>query len=763
MLTSLKKLPSLAQVLQRLVLFRLFLPLVALSVMTIGAVGYLGEKTLENQQRQRVQFLTRIVDRYLDQAARTLDAVARVAEVSPPEDMATFMQSTWKAYGYFDTLYYLDASSKITLLAPPDPRYQGLDMSNLPWFQQTGEKNNLIISRPFISLRTGDPTVYLVRQLNRGGQVVGELSLGSLQDEITRSSGAGQGLIFIMDQSGFLLAHPSFDLVKQQTNQSYLEIFRRGLSEDATLIYKYAGKKVLGSAARVEQAGWVIVDQVPLSASLSPYAWALGLTLLASLGIWLALTWNLRSQLQRHVVIPLVQLSRGIGALANGDFSQGKALTSIPAAFTELITLGTDFQQMSDALEARQAALQESEQRYRLVFENSPVSIWEEDFSQVKAYFDDLRASGITNFSAYFESHPEAVAHCAELVKVLDVNQATLALLKARDKQTLLAGLPLVLADTKLKAFREEMITMAEGGQKFESDEEIHQTLTGEQRLVTVRTSVVPGYEDSLGKVLVSLVDMTDHKRAQEEIRRLNTELEQRVFDRTAQLEAANKELEAFAYSVSHDLRAPLRHISGFIELIKKKTETVLDGQSRHYMDNISESANKMGLLIHDLLSFSRMRRHAISFQQVELEALVRDVIGEFEPDAAGRTIDWRIGDLPAVAGDAAMLRMVLANLIANAVKFTRPREKARIEIGSQPGPASEAVIFVRDNGVGFDMAYADQLFGVFQRLHRVEEFEGTGIGLASVRRIIARHGGRTWAEGKPEQGATFCFSLPQA
>ena len=251
------------------------------------------------------------------------------------------------------------------------------------------------------------------------------------------------------------------------------------------------------------------------------------------------------------------------------------------------------------------------------------------------------------------------------------------------------------------------------------------------------------------------------HKRAEKKIRQLNQELEQRVIQRTAKLEAANKELEAFAYSVSHDLRAPLRHVDGFLELLQKKAETALDEQSRHYMNAISEAARKMGLLIDDLLSFSRMGRQAISFQQVDMETLVRGIIREIDPDAAGRDIAWRINDLPVVTGDRSMLRMVLVNLISNAVKFTRPCRQAEIEIGSMPGQASETVIFVRDNGVGFDMTYVDKLFGVFQRLHRAEEFEGTGIGLANVHRIIARHGGRTWAEGKPDQGATFYFSLP--
>jgi signal transduction histidine kinase len=240
-------------------------------------------------------------------------------------------------------------------------------------------------------------------------------------------------------------------------------------------------------------------------------------------------------------------------------------------------------------------------------------------------------------------------------------------------------------------------------------------------------------------------------------------DLEKRVAERTAELAASNKELEAFAYSVSHDLRAPLRHIDGFMKLLQKNAGTALDEQGRHYMNAISQAARKMGLLIDDLLSFSRMGRHAMSFQQVEIGPLVRDVIGELAPDAAGRNIAWRIGELPVVGGDAAMLRLVLDNLIANALKFTRPRQEAHIEIGSLPGQNAHAVIFVRDNGVGFDMTYADKLFGVFQRLHRAEGFEGTGIGLASVRRIIARHGGRTWAEGKVDQGATFYFSLPRS
>jgi PAS domain S-box-containing protein len=255
--------------------------------------------------------------------------------------------------------------------------------------------------------------------------------------------------------------------------------------------------------------------------------------------------------------------------------------------------------------------------------------------------------------------------------------------------------------------------------------------------------------------------DITDRKQAEEELKKHREKLEELVQERTIKLEASNKELEAFAHYVSHDLRAPLRHIDGFIDLLQKKAGTVLDEKSRHFMDNISDAANKMGLLIDDLLSFSRMGRHTISFQKVALGDLVHDIVREIEPDTRGRDITWQIGDLPSVEGDASMLRIVMANLISNAVKFTRTRMQAEIEIGLKPGQNSEAVLFVRDNGVGFDMAYADKLFGVFQRLHRSDEFEGTGIGLANVRRIIQRHGGSIWAEGYVDQGATFYFSLP--
>lgn len=257
--------------------------------------------------------------------------------------------------------------------------------------------------------------------------------------------------------------------------------------------------------------------------------------------------------------------------------------------------------------------------------------------------------------------------------------------------------------------------------------------------------------------ILESENDVTERKQKEDEIRRLNRELG----EHSTRLEVANKELESFAYSVSHDLRAPLRHIAGYTELLQKTNASLMDDKGRRYMMMILDSAKRMGQLIDDLLAFSRIGRAERRETAINLEQLVREVQNEVRPETEGRNFKWKIGPLPDLYADRSMLKLALVNLISNAIKFTRTSPAPQIEIGCSEKREDGFVLFVKDNGVGFDMKYVDKLFGVFQRLHRTEEFEGTGIGLATVQRIIHRHGGHVWAEGQIGSGATFYFSLP--
>jgi len=242
--------------------------------------------------------------------------------------------------------------------------------------------------------------------------------------------------------------------------------------------------------------------------------------------------------------------------------------------------------------------------------------------------------------------------------------------------------------------------------------------------------------------------------------RTLNSQLEQRVIERTTQLQVVNDELNAFSHSVSHDLRAPLRHIRGFAERLQENLGSSVSGENLDYLTKIRTATKRMGNLIDDLLAFSRIGQSEIQKAEVDLDWLMREALGDFHAEIKARNIVLEIHPLPPVQADRALLRMVLVNLISNAVKFTGTRAQPKIEIGSTLGDG-ETVVFIRDNGAGFDPQYAGKLFGVFQRLHSHDEFEGTGIGLANVQRIIHRHGGRAWAEGVVDGGATFYFSIP--
>lgn len=293
-------------------------------------------------------------------------------------------------------------------------------------------------------------------------------------------------------------------------------------------------------------------------------------------------------------------------------------------------------------------------------------------------------------------------------------------------------------------------------GQRFET---VAQRVDGTELNVELAVTEVPTEGTRLFTGYIS--DITERKRTEEQMRRFNLELEQQVAKRTEQLEAANKELEAFSYSVSHDLRAPLRHINGFVELLQGSAADTLGKEDQALLKTIADSARHMGKLIDDLLNFSRMGRTELRFVPIQLENVIQEAVRELRHEIEGRNVRLHVHPLPVVNGDPVMLRQAFINLLSNALKYSRDRNPALVEVFAAE-TAQETIVSVRDNGVGFDPAYAHKLFGVFQRLHSPQEFEGTGIGLAIVRRVIARHDGRVWAEGEVDKGATFNIALPR-
>ena len=729
---KIKGFPPLRKVFLNLILFRLFIPLMVVELIAIIGVVYLGEHNLVKHQNQVAHSISKLVDNHLDHGEKILDAVARVVETSGTDDLSIFMKSTWEAYGDFETLYYLDEDNKIKLMMPSDIRYVGFEMYNINKLNINKNKQSLIISRPFISLRTGDPTVYLVRYLSSGGCIVGELNLGLVQKEITSiTSRADKDFIFIMDQNGTLLAHPSSDLVKEQTNLSNLGIFRSFLAGKSNDFYLYEKELVVGSAARVEQTGWVVVNQVPLSVFWSSYAWNVGLTFLASILIWLTLNWSLRKRLQKNVITPLEQLSQGTNALTIGDFSQVNFLSSIPTAFSELNKLSADFQFMSNNLQARETTLRESESRYRGLFNRVPIGLF--------------RAT-LTG-------------------EILDINPMVMLILGYPDREELLKGNIYNLYSALINNGQEQ-VKIENIWSLINAQVQMHRR-DGTIIWVQISSHIVHDNKEQVQYLEGSIQDITQRKQTENMINVQQDLLLKSEINQRESLEKALTMKDEFISLISHELKTPLNVIYSAVQLIECVYINQIPERVKGLVGNIKQNTLRQLRLANNLLDVTSLNsgQFKLKMKNIDIVFLTRVITESVELYSSQKQIKLSFKsnvESKTISIDDEKYERIILNLLSNAIKFTKSGGAIAVTLNVNE-ESDFMLIKVTDTGIGIPK---DKQELIFERFGQVEsnlsrQAEGTGIGLSLVKLLLNILGGKIELESELGVGSTFSVMLP--
>lgn len=492
------------------------------------------------------------------------------------------------------------------------------------------------------------------------------------------------------------------------------------------------GRTYLGTMTPIGGTPWSVLVEFPQSVVLAPARLFLRRMIFIAIGVVGIAGLCLRVMTGR-MLTPLFDLTQASERIAAGEYSRRVTITRRD----EIGRLGLAFNAMTERVEQAHRELEERVQQRTAKLE--------ETLAVLAQRAQDLSDSR-KDLDQFFALTPDMLCVVDLSGRFLRVNTAWQDALGWTSDELLAAPSVSFVHPDDVDATMAETARLARGDATM-SFENRYRCKDGSFRWLGWRAVPV----GSRGLIYAAARDITDEKRAARELE-----------ERATELEAVNSELEAFSYSVSHDLRAPLRHIGGFAALLRDSSSVSLDANGQRLVGTIISAATRMGRLIDDLLSFSRVGRTTLEQTDVGLAGLVHDVQREVMTGVNGHQVDWRLHELPVVHGDRALLRLVFVNLLSNAVKYSSKRAQAEIEVGTVPGAANEIVVFVRDNGAGFDMKYAPKLFGVFQRLHSVEEFDGTGIGLANVRRIVHRHGGRVWAEGEVDRGAVFFVALPR-
>lgn len=725
--------------------------LVARSVQRGDLLHHVGASnlTLARSVAREVESSLREPSNFIEHIGKVLEDDKDLASQSV--ELAEEISST----GLFESLFLLDRTGRVVNVALARNAkgsagdYLGMDFSRLPIFLETRTTGELSRSKVFLSSVSGDPAVMFAAPAGEG-VVVGTLGLRVLSDISAHAKPDDKGTVIIVSRYGKVIGHPDYSLVRRQTDLGGLDIVREGLAGKAgTHTYMVNGESHLGSVVQIPGTGWLVIVEVPLATALAPVNEIEIIFRIATLStIVLA---SLLALAGRSVIFrPVTALMASARQIAHGNYD----VVPLPRSFREIDELGGGFRSMADAVKTRESELKERNEELAMTEEELRQQLDEYQSSQDRLVESEER------YRQLVESAPDAIViHCEG--RYVFANPAALRLYGADTAAQLLGreitdfvhpdSRQVVAERIKLLYQEHSPVPLCE-----------QQVIRLDGTVVDVEVVGIPYTHQGKPAVQAVLREITERKQAELRIRQLNAELEERVRERTALLEAANRELESFSYSVSHDLRAPLRHINGFGLALMEECGDVLPDDGKMYLERIRSAARRMGQLIDDLLDLSRVSREIMRRERVNLSRIGRELAREHQESWPERRVSFEIEDGITAEGDPTLLRVALANLVDNAWKYTAKNEEAHIRVGATDIGGTRA-IFVSDNGAGFDMRYVDKLFRPFQRLHRAEDFEGTGIGLATVLRIVQRHGGRVWAEGEVGKGATVYFTLGQS
>lgn len=733
MIKKIKESPYLRQLFLRILLFRLFIPLMLIVLAAALGVGYLSEQNLESHQKQVVGSISHIVDYHIDHGKSILESIAKVAEKTDKTDLSVFMKSSWESYGYFETIYYLDKDKKISFMIPSIPRYEGMDMSNVSNIEEDADRWNIHISKPFISLRTGYPIVYLIRPILNGGYIIGELNLGLFQEEINAATdNTEKDFAFIMDQSGTLIAHPFLDLVTQQTNMSNLGIFKTVFEGKTNAIYSYYGNTVIGSAVQLNETKWIVVDQVSIYGFINHYIFILAMLLIASLVIFTALVLNIRKQLHQSVIIPVEQLTKKTNALTIGDFSKSDFSISSPIAFAELDKLFVDFRFMMSSLQTRETALRESENRYRGLSNRMPIGLFRATlageilgvnpmFKSIFGYTncDEILNSNIMDFIYPFSMDNNQEQYCIENIRNLN--------------------------NFEIRITRYD----------------------GKIIWIQIDSHIVYNIKEEAEYFEGCIQDITERKQTEAKIKEQQELLFKSEKEKRETLEKTLIMKNEFISLVSHEIKTPLNVIYSAIQLIECVYFDKIPERVQELIGNIKQNTFRQLRLSNNLLDVTKMNsgQFKVNMKNFDIVFLSRAITESVEVYANQKNIKISFKsnmESKTISMDEEKFERILLNILSNAMKFTECG--GTIDVTVDENISLDVIqVKVSDTGIGIPKDKQDLIFERFGQVDNnlSRQAEGSGIGLSLVKLLVKILDGKIEVESELGVGSIFTITLP--